>query len=585
MRLETYLSERVSAGLYAILGVENAPALLRRTQHKAHGDYQINALLPLAKKLGQAPRALGEALLPVLMEEPAVARAEVAGPGFVNLHLDVAWLAQHVLLPAYVDPDRLDVEKVTEVKRVVVDFSSPNVAKEMHVGHLRSTILGDALVRLLRLVGHEVIGDNHLGDWGTQFGLILAHMERFGSGAGLGQDAVAALERIYKEASALAGEDEDFAASGRAALAELQAGDADKKLLWQQCIAATRQALDANYDRLGIHFDLTLGESAYHDALPGVIETLRRRGLAREDAGALCVFVHELEGVPAALKKVKTPFIVQKRDGAFLYSTTDIATALDRHARLQADVALYVVDARQSLHFRQLFAVCAALDVPLEMVHVAFGAILDAHGKPLKTRDGGTIRLRDLLDEAQERARRIIEAQGLEIDAGAVEAVARSVGIGAVKYADLRQNRLSDYQFDWDKMLSFHGNAGPYLQYAYARTASILRKAEARGIGLPAACDLDAVALTGAESAERELMQVLARFADVVHHAAQQYEPHLLTDHLYALARHFSALYEQCPILRAEGSRQRWRLMLVALCGQQLKLGLRTLGIDVVERM
>ncbi|NLE88747.1 MAG: arginine--tRNA ligase [Myxococcales bacterium] len=580
MRIERYLDQLASAAIRETTGQTSSP-LLRPTTDPRHGDYQLNAAMALAKALGKKPREIAEPLAAKLAEHPAIARAEVAGPGFVNLHLDDTWLGER-LTEAARDAERCGIPLVDTPEKIVVDFSSPNIAKQMHVGHLRSTIIGDALCRLLRAIGHEVIGDNHLGDWGTQYGLLLVGMREFGSLDALDEQPIEELERVYKLASARAKDDEDFAERARTELAKLQSGDAENMALWKKFVDTTRRELERTYERMGIHFDEWLGESAYNDMLPGVVERLLAAGLAREDQGAVGVFWQELEGAPAKLAKQKEPFLVRKRDGAFLYSTTDIAAVLYRKDRWHADRSLYVVDARQGLHFQQLFAVAQLLGVEMQLEHISFGTVLDEAGKPLKTRDGKAVTLASLLDEAERRAeariREGIAEKKLHIDEQDVPTVARAVGIGAVKYADLRQNRSSDYQFDWDKLVSFNGNAGPYLQYAYARVASIFAKGGE---------DLDAAVgpIVLREPPEERLGRVLARFGEVVHQAAESYLPHLLTDHLYDLAKSFMSFYEALPVLKAEGDVRASRLALAALTARQMRRGLDLLGIEVLERM
>lgn len=584
MRVERHLDELASKVIREALDLdEDAAALLRPTNDPQFGDYQVNAAMGLAKKLKRPPRELAGPIAEALAAHDAIASAEVAGPGFVNLRLSDDWIAAR-LTEALRDDERDGVAKVEAPERIVVDFSSPNIAKQMHVGHLRSTILGDALVRLLRFVGHDVIGDNHLGDWGTQFGLLLVGMRRWGAAEALDADPIGELERVYKLASALAAEDEAFADAARAELAKLQAGDPDNRAQWQRFVNATRTSLDRVYDRLGVTFDEWLGESAYQDALDGVVTMLLERGLAREDQGAICVFFGELDQAPKSLRKQKEPFIVRKKDGAFLYSTTDIATVLDRRDRLGADRAVYVVDDRQRQHFQQLFGVMEMLGVSMRLDHVGFGKILGTDGKPLRTRDasGNTISLMSLLDEAVERVTRRMDEMGDRLRVGDDEraAVAEAIGVAAVKYADLKQNRLTDYQFDWDKMISFEGDAAPYLQYAHARTRSIFREG-----------DVDAVAVAregtialGAP-AEAALGRILLSFPDLVHKAAEGYQPHLICDHAYRLARAYSAFFRDCPVLRAEEPVRGHRLALNALAARQLHRSLTLLGIDPVERM
>jgi len=583
MRIERHLADLGRAAIARALGVE-ADAALRPTSDPRHGDYQLNGVLPLSKQLKQNPRALAEKVAEALREAAPIEAAEVAGPGFVNLRLSDAWLAQ-TLDSALRDSARDGVPESDAKERVVVDFSGPNIAKQMHVGHLRSTIIGDALVRLLRFVGHMVIGDNHLGDWGTQFGLLIVGMRELGDQEALAREPIVELERIYKQASERAKTDAEFAAAARAELAKLQSGDPENTALWRRFVDVTRTELDKVYERLDVRFDSWHGESFYNDMLPGTVALLKERGLVREDQGALCVFFGELEGAPDDLKKQKDPLIVQKQDGAFLYSTTDLATLRYRHDELRATRAIYVVDMRQSLHFKQVFAVARLLGFrDMRTEHLGFGSVLGKDGRPLKTRDasGKAITLASLLDEAEERAlTRLREAKAegkVDLEDDELPRIARSVGIGAVKYADLHQNRASDYQFDFDKMITFQGNAGPYLQYAYARVRSIFRKG-----GLEPAAAAGAVVLDARE--EKALGRVLARFGEVVHQAAESGLPHLVTDHLYDLAKAYSTFFEACPVLKAEGATRDSRLALCALTARQLERGLSLLGIQVVDRM
>lgn len=580
MRIAQHLSEVAEQAIEAALG-ETAPAALRPAKDPRHGDYQLSGVMPLAKRLGRPPRELAVPVAEHLGQHEAIAAAEVAGPGFVNLRLDPTWVGA-AITGMLSDRSRDGVPSVARAKKVVVDFSSPNIAKQMHVGHLRSTIIGDAISRLLSFVGHEVVRDNHLGDWGTQFGLLIVGMRAFGDPEALERDAIQELDRVYKLAAARAKQDEVFAESARAELAKLQQGDQDNRGLWQQFVAATRVTLERAYERMEVHFDTWLGESAYQDRLAGVVQTLLERGVAREDQGAICVF---FEG-DKDLGKHKTPFIVRKKDGAFLYSTTDIATVQYRKEVFGADAAVYVVDQRQALHFKQLFAVVKLLGIEMELAHVGFGTVLGADGKPLKSRDGDNIKLSDLLDEAEQRAsERIRQAaaergEEMNLTPERLAELAAVVGIGAVKYVDLSQNRTSDYKFDWDKMISFKGNAGPYLQYAHARVHAVFRKA---GVDMDKLSSTSSMQLEHPE--EVSLAKLLLRFADAVHDAATSYQPHLVCDHLYALARQFSVFYEQCPVLKAQGETRATRLALCALSARQLARGLRLLGIAAPTRM
>ena len=584
MRIERFLDELASSAIERALG-SRSPSVLRPTTDPKHGDYQVNGLMSLAKQQKKNPRELAEPVALALRDHEAIAKAEVAGPGFVNVTLSPEWIGG-VIAKSLADA-REGVPPVETKQRIVVDYSSPNIAKQMHVGHLRSTILGHALCELLSFVGHDVIRDNHIGDWGTQYGLLIAGLRKFRPGE-VGAITLDELESLYKQASELSKADPAFADAARAELAKLQKGDPENKALWERFVAITRVELDRMYERLGIRFDHWLGESSYEAMLDGVAKDLEDRGLARRDQDALCIFFGDeiWQDAPDKLKKQKEPFIVQKKDGAYLYSTSDLACIAYRRDHFHADRAVYVVDMRQSLHFEQLFAVARKLALlqghgTMGLTHVGFGTILGTDGKPLKTRDasGKTIPLSALLDEAERRALELMGDRAVDLPEHERPIVARSVGAGAVKYADLRQNRHSDYQFDWSKLVALEGNCGPYIQYAAARAASIFRKGEIdeRSIA-PSSVVLDA-------PQELSLARTLIRFPDVVHAAAETYQPHLLTDHLYSVASELSSFYEACPVLKSEGVTRESRLALVALAGRQLRRGLRSLGIDVIERM
>jgi arginyl-tRNA synthetase len=586
MLLERYLESLGSEAIAKALDLDGPrPALVRPTQDPKFGDFQINGAMPLGKELNKPPRDLAQPIAEALAGVDAIEKAEVAGPGFVNIHLAPSWIASK-LTEALRDAARDGVPAVEEVSKVIVDFSSPNIAKQMHVGHLRSTIIGDAIARILSFMGHDVVRDNHLGDWGTQFGLLIVGMREWGDEDALQAQPIAELERVYKLASERAGNDEAFAESARAELAKLQSGDEENRTLWEHFVEVSRGTLGAVYAELDVSFDVWLGESAYHDALPGVVDDLLERGIAREDDGAVCIFWNEIDGAPKSLRKQKTPFIVRKKDGAFLYSTTDIATVQHRKEHFHADRVLYVVDNRQGLHFQQLFAVMKLLGTEMELEHIGFGTVLGNDGKPLRTRDasGHVITLASLLEESKQRARQRIDegiAEGrLRVRPEEMDEVSRVVGIGAVKYADLRQNRLSDYQFDWDKMISFQGNAGPYLQYAYARCASIFAKG---GVDIDATAASATIALDA--PAEHTLGKHLLRFSDVVYQAGATSQPHLVCEHIYELARAFNGFYAECPVLDAEGSTRESRLGLTALTARQIRRGLGLVGIGVVARM
>lgn len=576
MRIELLLDQVAAAAIAEALGVD-APAILRPTQDAKHGDYQVDGVLGLAKRLKKNPRELALKVADALMKHEAIEAAEVAGPGFVNLRLSDAWIGE-VLRRALLDRAREGVPLLDEPETIVVDYSSPNIAKQMHVGHLRSTIIGDAIVKTLRFVGHTAIGDNHIGDWGTQFGMLIVGMREWGSETALASDPIVELERVYMLASAKAKEDESFDEQARAELAKLQSGDEGNRVLWERFVEVSKTSLNVIYDRLGVRFDEWLGESAYHDALPGVVETLLEKGIAREDDGAICVFFNELDAVDGKLKKQTVPFIVRKKDGAFLYSTSDVATVLYRAERWHADRAIYVVDKRQAGHFAQLFEVMRLIGVTMQLEHVGFGMVMGEDRRPIKTRDGTALTLASLLDEAEDRAEAKMREEPLSLDPELARSLRGVVGIGAVKYADLMQNRSSDYKFDWDKLIAFTGNAGPYIQYMHARCCSIFRK-----------CEVDPETLLGEFVFVHERDQALARhlmkLSDVIYAAAEQSNPHYICQHLYDLAVIVSGFWEHCPVLKSEDAIRSSRLALVDLSRRQLALGLGLMGIDAPSRM
>lgn len=573
MRIRHELDVRISAAFSALLG-RDGPALVREADSR-FGDYQANGVMGQAKRDKSNPRELAARLVEALDLEGVCEPPTIAGPGFINLTLRTDFLAQRLQAMA-ADESRLDVDPVGEPQTIIVDLSSPNVAKPLHVGHLRSTILGDAIVRILRFLGHRVIADNHVGDWGTQFGMLIVGFRRWGDEAKLQASPTDELERVYRLANDAGKQDPTVAEQARAELVKLQAGNADNLALWKRFIAATRVELDEIYNRLDVHFDEWRGESSYHEALAPLVDKLLADGIATIDDGATLIFFDADDRPELA----DNPFLIRKTDGAFLYATTDLATLQYRLNTHQADEVVYVVDKRQALHFKQLFAAARKLGWRLRLHHVDFGAILGPDGRPIKTREGGSVRLADLLAEAAARATAIIEEKNPELDADQRARVAEIVGIGAVKYADLSQNRSSDYRFDWEKMLAFDGNTAPYLQYAHARIRSIFRKLGDPDWQAPA----DAASVLDHPS-ERALAFALLRFADVVHDLPQDYLLHQLSDHLFALAQAFNAFYRDCPVLNSTGDTHDTRLTLCLVTARQIALGLSLLGIAAPERM
>ncbi|QLW75123.1 arginine--tRNA ligase [Citrobacter freundii] len=577
MNIQALLSEKVRQAMIAAGAPAGCEPQVRQSAKVQFGDYQANGMMAVAKKLGMAPRQLAEQVLTHLDLNGIASKVEIAGPGFINIFLDPAFLAQHV--QQALASDRLGVAQ-PEKQTVVVDYSAPNVAKEMHVGHLRSTIIGDAAVRTLEFLGHKVIRANHVGDWGTQFGMLIAWLEKQQQ-ENAGEMALADLEGFYRDAKKHYDEDEEFAERARSYVVKLQGGDAYFREMWRKLVDITMSQNQLTYDRLNVTLtrDDVMGESLYNPMLPGIVADLKAKGLAVESEGATVVFLDEYknkEGEPMGV-------IIQKKDGGYLYTTTDIACAKYRYETLHADRVLYYIDSRQHQHLMQAWTIVRKAgyvpdSVPLE--HHMFGMMLGKDGKPFKTRAGGTVKLADLLDEALERARRLVAEKNPDMPADELEKLANAVGIGAVKYADLSKNRTTDYIFDWDNMLAFEGNTAPYMQYAYTRVLSVFRKA-----------DIDESALASAkviisEDREAQLAARLLQFEETLTVVAREGTPHVMCAYLYDLAGLFSGFYEHCPILSAESEEIRnSRLKLAQLTAKTLKLGLDTLGIETVERM
>ncbi|ECJ8922920.1 arginine--tRNA ligase [Salmonella enterica] len=577
MNIQALLSEKVSQAMIAAGAPADCEPQVRQSAKVQFGDYQANGMMAVAKKLGMAPRQLAEQVLTHLDLSGIASKVEIAGPGFINIFLEPAFLAEQV--QQALASERLGVSQPTR-QTIVVDYSAPNVAKEMHVGHLRSTIIGDAAVRTLEFLGHHVIRANHVGDWGTQFGMLIAWLEKQQQ-ENAGDMALADLEGFYRDAKKHYDEDEAFAERARNYVVKLQSDDAYFREMWRKLVDITMTQNQITYDRLNVTLtrDDVMGESLYNPMLPGIVADLKAKGLAVESEGATVVFLDEFknkEGDPMGV-------IIQKKDGGYLYTTTDIACAKYRYETLHADRVLYYIDSRQHQHLMQAWTIVRKAgyvpdSVPLE--HHMFGMMLGKDGKPFKTRAGGTVKLADLLDEALERARRLVAEKNPDMPADELEKLANAVGIGAVKYADLSKNRTTDYIFDWDNMLAFEGNTAPYMQYAYTRVLSVFRKA-----------DIDEQALASApviisEDREAQLAARLLQFEETLTVVAREGTPHVMCAYLYDVAGLFSGFYEHCPILSAENDAVRnSRLKLAQLTAKTLKLGLDTLGIETVERM
>ncbi|MFA5679108.1 MAG: arginine--tRNA ligase [Pseudomonas sp.] len=544
---------------------------------KSHGDFASNLAMTLAKPAAMKPRDLAEKIIAALPPSEAVAQVSIAGPGFINFFQDRIWLAGQ--LQCALDDSKLNVAQAAPAQRVVVDYSSPNLAKEMHVGHLRSTIIGDAMARVLEFLGNAVIRQNHVGDWGTQFGMLLAYLEEntVNAEAELGD-----LENFYRQAKKRFDESPEFADRARERVVQLQAGDPECLALWNRFNSISLGHCQAVYDRLGVSLtpEHVRGESAYNDQLADIVDSLQQTGLLTESEGARCVFLDEFKNS----EDKPLPVIVQKAGGGYLYATTDLAAMRYRHQVLKADRALYFVDQRQALHFQQVFAVARKagfVSADMQLEHMGFGTMNGADGKPFKTRDGGTVKLIDLLNEAEQRALRLVQQKNPELGEDELQQIARAVGIGAVKYADLSKHRSSDYNFNFEQMLSFEGNTAPYLMYAYTRVASVFRKIDRDMQQLD---DLAPMVLE--QEAEIDLAAHLAQFGNLLHYVAREGTPHTLCHYLYELAGRFSSFYENCPILAAEQPEQRdSRLRLAALTGRTLRQGLNLLGITTLERM
>jgi arginyl-tRNA synthetase len=544
-----------------------APAIIKPCTDPKFGDYQANGVMAVAKQRKTNPVALAKEIIAKLDVAGSCEPPTVAGAGFINFRLKPEFVAQQISAGAR--DDRLGVPAVAKPKTVVIDFSSPNVAKPMHVGHIRSTIIGDCLARVMRFLGHRVITDNHIGDWGTQFGMLIVGWKKFRDEAALQRDPIAELERLYKYVNGR----EDLRDEARAELAKLQRGDTENLAIWQEIISLSCHEFNGIYMRLGVIFDKTLGESFYNPMLPEVVSELRQRGIARESEGAMCVFFEDDRELKDA-----APLIIQKADGAFLYGTTDLATLKYRIEQWHPDEIIYLTDARQQLHFKQVFATARKwLKTVPDLRHVYFGSILGEDGKPFKARSGENVKLADLLNEAEVRARTVVKEKNPDLSDETQKQIAWVVGTGAVKYADLSQNRTTDYVFSWPKMLAMTGNTAPYMQYAYVRVQSIFRKAG------------DSPSVAGSVSlehpAELDLAKHLLRFAETLQSVAEDDKPNWLTGYLYDLAGKFSVFYDNCPVLQSAEPMRSSRLALCRLTADVIKRGLNLLGIDVIEQM
>lgn len=576
MNIRQFLEARVEQAMQAAGAAKDSPAVIKPSGRPEFGDYQANGVMGAAKKLKINPRELATRVIEHLDLNSIADNVEIAGPGFINIHLNDSWLSLQA--ESTLNHASLGINPTEPSQKVVIDYSAPNLAKEMHVGHLRSTIIGDTMARTLRYLGHTVIAQNHVGDWGTQFGMLLAHMKSLQSDTEALSMQLGDLETFYRAAKTRFDNEEGFADIARDYVVRLQSGDQECYDLWQQFVEVSLSHCDAVYERLGVLLtrkDL-MPESAYNDDLANVVADLNAAGMLTENDGAKCVFLEEFKGRDDTL----LPAIVQKSDGGFLYATSDIAAARYRHNELKADRVLYFVDARQGTHLAQVFAIAKKANfVPetMSFEHMAFGTMMGKDGKPFATRTGGTVKLTDLLDEAEQRAFDLVSEKNPDLDEASRRKISGLVGIGAVKYADLSKSRTSDYIFNWDTMLSFEGNTSPYLQYAHARVRSLFAKAG----------EVDTSAkISISEPAEHQLALTILRFSEVLELVEKDGTPNSLCNYLFELAGNFMTFYEACPILKTEDKEIcASRLQLSQLTADTLKTGLDLLGIAAPERM
>jgi len=587
----------------ALAGISDASPMVMPATDPRFGDYQSNVAMILAKQLRANPRQLAQQIIGKLDVAGICEPPEIAGAGFINFRLTAAWVAER--MTQFTRDPRLGVPKPDRPQKIVIDFSSPNVAKPMHVGHIRSTFLGDALARIATFIGHEVVRDNHIGDWGTQFGMLLLGWKTELDSGALAADPFGELERLYKLIRARSDVDPATLEAAQQELVKLQGGDEENLRIWREMIRLSEAQFNTVYDRLGVKFDVMLGESFYNPQLKGVVEDLKRQGIAKESEGAWCVFSEgavKPENDPFLIKDKDgwrdNPAMVQKSDGASNYMTTDLATLEYRLKTWSPDEIIYVTDDRQQLHFRQLFAIFHRWHpesaAKVRLAHVGFGKILGDDGKPFKTRSGETVKLAGLLDEAEERALKIVTEKNPALPEADRRAIARAIGLGAVKYADLLPNRQSDYVFSWDRMLSFQGNTAPYLQNAHVRICGIFRKAETAvnedgAAGSPATSGESApvavIRLVLEAPAEQALSRKLFQFGEVLPQVLDDNRPNLLANYLYDLASIFHGFFETCPVLKSEGATRSSRLALCKSTADVLRRGLDLLGIEAPERM
>jgi len=578
MSIRDLLSDRFSTAMLAAGIPTECQPHIAPSKNPKFGDYQANGAMGAAKAMKQKPRDIAQSILDHIELDDIAEKMEIAGPGFINIYLKNDWLATQL---SELRQEPLSTIKAASPQTAVIDYSAPNLAKEMHVGHLRSTIIGDALAKILEQQGHQVIRQNHVGDWGTQFGMLLVELEEQlneGESANL---ALKDLEGFYQRAKQHFDASEDFANKARDYVVKLQSGDAGMLKLWNAFKATSLEHSQAIYDKLNVTLtsEDVRGESAYNDDLSVLVDELKQQGLAVSDQGATVVFLDELKNKDDEPSAV----IIQKQGGGYLYATSDLAALRYRAKQLKADRVLYFIDARQSLHMQQVFTISRKanfVDDKISLEHHAFGTMMGSDGKPFKTRSGGTVKLSDLLDEAIERAEKLVREKNSDLSESEYKDIGRKVGIGAVKYADLSKTRTNDYIFNWETMLSFEGNTAPYLQYAYTRIQSIFRKAELTPADL---CDEIRIE----HNDEKTLAIKCLQFSDVIEQVSKDAYPHLLCTYLYELASLYMRFYESCPILKTgvSDADKQSRLQLSDTTAQVLKIGLGLLGIEVMDKM
>lgn len=567
--IQALLEEQLRKAVHGVLEAGDLPVSISPATDPRFGDYQTNIAMLLAKREKTNPRGVAQKIVAAFEGAQLCDSLEIAGAGFINFRVRAEFLGRHFLEISR-DP-RLGVAETSAPQKIIIDFSAPNIAKPMHVGHIRSTILGDTLARIAKFIGHNVVTDNHLGDWGTQFGKVIYGWKNLLNPSSLKEDPIAELVRLYKEANALSEADPKILQLCRDELVKLQQGDPENLGIWRECVSLSWQEFEQMYALLGISFDERLGESSYNEQLGPLVERLLGQGIAEVSDGAVCVFFRE---TPALADK---PFLIRKTDGGFLYATTDLATLEYRVARWNPDAIWYVVGAPQQLHFEQLFATAHKMGLRAELRHVAFGSILGEDRKLMKTRSGESVGLRDVLNEALERARKSLEEKNPGLSETDKSAISKIIGIGAVKYAELSQFRMTDYVFSWDKMLSMQGNTAPYLQNAYVRIRSIFRKLVGDFV-LPEELCLK-------EAAETALAKKVCQFGEIVPQVLEDARPNILCNYLYELANTFHNFYEACPVLKSQEPVRAARLALCDTTANVLRQGLALLGIEAPEKM